>query len=239
MKYKQGKIFWKGYENMGKIIVIEGLDGSGKQTQSERLYNRLIAEGYNVKKIAYPRYENPSSSLVKMYLSGEFGKDANEISPYISSTFFAVDRYASYKQDYEEFYKNGGILILDRYVTANMVHQSGKIDDPNEKEKFLTWLSDLEYGLFGIPKPDKVFFLNIPPKVSQMLMKNRENKFSHEKEKDIHESNESYLNKAYDNACYLINKYNWDEINCTEDGKLRTIEDINEEIYKKAKEILK
>lgn len=224
---------------MGKIIVIEGLDGSGKQTQSEKLYNRLINEGYKVKKIAYPRYENASSSLVKMYLSGEFGKDANEISPYIASTFYAVDRYASYKQDYEDFYKNGGILILDRYVTANMVHQSGKIDNLEEKEKFLTWLSDFEYGLFGIPKPDKVFFLNIPPKVSQTLIKNRENKFSHEKQKDIHESNATYLNKAYDNACYLINKYNWDEINCTESEELRAIDDIHEEIYKKAKEILK
>lgn len=224
---------------MGKIIVIEGLDGSGKQTQSEKLYNRLINEGYKVKKIAYPRYENASSSLVKMYLSGEFGKDANEISPYIASTFYAVDRYASYKQDYEDFYKNGGILILDRYVTANMVHQSGKIDNLEEKEKFLTWLSDFEYGLFGIPKPDKVFFLNIPPKVSQTLIKNRENKFSHEKQKDIHESNTTYLNKAYDNACYLINKYNWDEINCTESEELRAIDDIHEEIYKKAKEILK
>lgn len=223
---------------MGKIIVIEGLDGSGKQTQSDKLYDRLLNEGYKVKKISYPRYENASSSLVKMYLSGEFGKDANDVSPYISSTFFAVDRYASFKQDYEEFYKDNGILILDRYVTANMVHQSSKLDNQEEKERFLNWLSDFEYGLFGIPKPDKVFFLNIPPKVSQILIKERENKFSHEKQKDIHESNTDYLNKSYANACYLINKFNWDEINCTHDEKLRTIEDIHEEIYKKAKEIL-
>ena len=107
-----------------------------------------------------------------------------------------------------------------------------------EKEKFLTWLEEFEYGLFEIPKPDKVFFLNIPPKVSQILMKERENKFSHEKQKDIHESNENYLNNAYENACYLINKYNWSEINCTINGNLRTIEDIHEEIYNKTKEIL-
>lgn len=223
---------------MGKIIVIEGLDGCGKQTQSEKLYNRLISENYNVKKIAYPRYENPSSSLVKMYLSGEFGKNANEVNPYIASTFYAVDRYASFKQDYEEFYKNGGILLLDRYVTANMVHQSSKIDNVEEKEKFLTWLMDFEYGMFGIPKPDKVFFLNIPPKVSQILIKERENKFSHEKQKDIHEADENHLNKAYENACYLINKYNWDEIICAKEDKLRTIDDIHEEIYKRVKEIL-
>jgi len=223
---------------MGKIIVIEGLDGCGKQTQSEKLYQRLKEENYKVMKIAYPRYENPSSSLVKMYLSGEFGKDPSQISPYIASTFYAVDRYASYKQDYEDFYKNGGILILDRYVTANMVHQAGKIDDIEERDKFLKWLWDFEFNLFGIPVPDKVFLLNIPPEVSQKLMAERENKFSHEKEKDIHESNKEYLNKMYDSACYLIEKFNWNEINCTKEGNLRTIEDIHEEIYKKALEVL-
>jgi dTMP kinase len=189
-------------------------------------------------KLAYPRYDNPSSSLVKMYLSGEFGKNANDVSAYIASTFYAVDRYASYKQDYEEIYKNGGIVLLDRYVTANMVHQSSKIDDLEEKEKFLKWLSDFEYGLFGIPTPDKVFFLNIPPHVSEKLIKERENKFSHEKQKDIHESDKNHLQHAYDNACYLINKYNWDEINCTNNDVLRTIDDIHEEIYKKVLEIL-
>lgn len=223
---------------MGKIIVIEGLDGSGKQTQSEKLFKRLEDEGKKIMKIAYPRYENQSSSLVKMYLSGEFGKNANDVSAYIASTFYAVDRYASYKQDYEEFYKNGGIVLLDRYVTANMVHQSSKIDNLEEKEKFLNWLSDFEYGMFGLPKPDKVFFLNIPPKVSQQLIKERENKFSHEKQKDIHEKDENYLKHAYDNACYLIKKYGWDEINCTADGTLRTIDDIHEEIYSKVKEII-
>ena len=223
---------------MGKIIVIEGLDGCGKQTQSEKLFNRLKDEGKNIMKLAYPRYDNPSSSLVKMYLSGEFGKNANDVNAYIASTFYAVDRYASYKQDYEEFYKNGGIVLLDRYVTANMVHQSSKLDNLEEKEKFLKWLADFEYGLFGIPEPDKVFFLNIPPHVSEKLIKERENKFSHEKQKDIHESDKTHLQHAYDNACYLINKYNWDEINCTNNDVLRTIDDIHEEIYKKVIEIL-
>ena len=223
---------------MGKIIVIEGLDGCGKQTQSEKLYDKLLKEGLKVKKIAYPRYENPSSSLVKMYLSGEFGKNANDVSAYIASTFYAVDRYASYKQDYEEFYKNGGIVLLDRYVTASMVHQSSKIDNLEEKEAFLKWLFDLEYGMYGIPKPDKVFFLNIPPVVSQKLMKDRDNKFSHEKQKDIHENDMNHLQHAYDNARYLIDKYGWDEINCTVDDNLRTIDDIHEEIYKKILDVL-
>ena len=221
-----------------KIIVIEGLDGSGKQTQSEKLFSRLKCDGKNIIKLSYPRYDSPSSSLVKMYLSGEFGKNANDVNAYIASTFFFFFWYASYKQDYENFYKNGGILILDRYVTANMVHQSSKIDNLEEKEKFLKWLCDFEYGLFGIPKPDKVFFLNIPPHISQKLIKERENKFSHEKQKDIHEKDKNYLQHAYDNACYLIKKYNWDEINCTIGDTLRTIDDIHEEIYNKTLSIL-
>lgn len=218
---------------MGKLIVIEGVDGCGKQTQTEKLYQRLLDEGKKVMKISYPRYDNPSSSLVKMYLSGEFGKDASKISPYIASTFYAVDRYASYKQDYEEFYKDGGIVIADRYVTANIVHQAGKIKDEAEREKFLDWLWDFEFNLFGIPVPDKVFFLNIPPTVSEKLMANRNNKFSGDTKKDIHESNPEYLKAAYESACSLIKKYNWDEIVCTKDDELRTIDDIHEEIYNK------
>lgn len=224
---------------MGKLFVIDGTDGSGKQTQLQKLKERLDENNIEYKVMSFPNYESPSSSLVKMYLSGEFGKNATDVNAYIASTFYAVDRYASYKQDYEEFYKNGGIVLLDRYVTANMVHQSSKINDTTEKEKFLSWLCDFEYGLFGIPKPDKVFFLNIPPQVSQELIKERKNKFSNETQKDIHEQDEKYLQHSYDNACYLINKYNWDEINCTKDGKLRTIDDIHEEIYKKVQDVIK
>lgn len=223
---------------MGKLIVIEGIDGSGKQTQSEKLYNRLIAEGKKVMKVSYPNYDSPSSSLVKMYLNGEFDKDSSKISPYIASTFYAVDRYASFKKDYEEFYKNGGIVIADRYVTANIVHQAGKIKDKDEREKFLTWLWDFEFNLFGIPVPDKVFFLNIPPEVSLKLTEKRKNKFSNDTVKDIHESDKNHLVNSYNNACELINKYNWDEIVCTHEDALRTIDDIHEEIYNKTLEIL-
>jgi len=219
----------------GKFFVIEGVDGSGKQTQTTKLYERLVAEGYKVMKLAYPRYDNPSSSLVKMYLNGDFGKDANAISPYIASTFYAVDRYASYKQDYEEFLNDGGIVIADRYTTANIVHQAGKIQDPEEKEKFLNWLWDFEFNLFGLPVPTKVFFLNIPPKISIKLMENRKNKFSGEEKKDIHESNENHVVNSYNNACSLIKKYNWNEVVCTKNDELRTIEDIHEEIYNEIK----
>ena len=218
---------------MGKLIVIEGLDGCGKQTQTEKLYQRLLKENKKVMKIAYPRYDNPSSSLVKMYLSGEFGKNPNDVSPFVASIFYACDRFASYKQDYEKFYNEGGIIIADRYATANIVHQTGKITDPVEREKFLNWLWDLEFNIFGIPVPDKVFFLNIPPEASMKLMEHRKNKFSGEAKKDIHESNPEYLKSAYDNACSLIKKYNWAEIVCTNNNEIRTIDDIHEEIYSK------
>lgn len=144
----------------GKLIIIEsGSDASGKATQSERLYERLISEGKKCMKITFPDYESDSSALVKMYLNGDFGKNPNDVSPYVSSTFYAADRYASYKTKWGEFYNSGGIIISDRYTTSNMVHQAAKIESP-EKEKFLEWLYDLEFNIYGIPTPDEVIFLD-------------------------------------------------------------------------------
>ena len=135
---------------------------AGKQTQFERLQQHLTQDKIEYKTISFPNYDSPSSSLVKMYLSGEFGDDPKQISPYIASTFYAADRYATYKKDFEEYYKRGGIILADRYTTSNMVHQAGKIDDEQEREKFINWLFDLEFNLYGIPKPTEVFFLNMP-----------------------------------------------------------------------------
>src|SRR5699024_1032080 len=131
----------------GKLFVIEGTDGSGKQTQFQKLQERLEQEKVEYKTIAFPNYDSPSSSLVKMYLSGEFGENAKEISPYIASTFFAADRYATYKKELENYYEAGGIILADRYTTANMVHQAGKIEDKKEREKFLNWLMNFEFNL--------------------------------------------------------------------------------------------
>ena len=142
---------------MGKLFVIDGTDGSGKQTQFNKLAERLEKENIKFKKISFPNYDSPSSSLVKMYLDGEFGENAKDISPYIASTFYAADRYATYKKNLEEFYKNGGIILADRYTTANMVHQAGKISNKEEREKFLNWLWDFEFNLYGIPVPTKCF----------------------------------------------------------------------------------
>lgn len=220
---------------MGKLFVIDGTDGSGKQTQFVKLQERLTSEGIEYKTVSFPNYDSPSSSLVKMYLSGEFGKNAKEISPYIASTFYAADRYATYQINFKKYYEEGGILLADRYTTANMVHQAGKISDKKEREKFLKWLWDFEFNLYGLPIPTEVFFLNMPVEKSIELMKERENKFTHSDKKDIHESDKNHLIDAYNAACDVSKDYSWFEIKCVKDNKIKTIEDIHEEIYKEIK----
>lgn len=223
---------------MGKIFVIEGTDGSGKQTQMTKLKERLDKENIEYVEAAFPNYDSPSSSLVKMYLSGEFGEDCTKISPYIASTFYAADRYATYKKVLEKPYNEGKIILLDRYTTANMVHQAGKIKDKNERQKFLDWLWNFEFNLYGLPVPTKTIFLNMPPEDSLQLMKNRENKFTHNDKKDIHEKNPNHIKDSYEAACELVKKYDWYEVKCVKDGKIRSIEDIHEEIYNEIKKYL-
>ena len=220
---------------MGKLFVIDGTDGSGKQTQLETLKKRMSEEKIDYRTVSFPNYGSPSSSLVKMYLGGEFGTDAKKISPYIASTFFAADRYATLKKGYEEYYNNGGTILADRYTTANMVHQAGKIKDKEERKKFIDWLWDFEFNLYGLPVPTEVFFLNMPPEYSNKLMKNRQNKITHAEQKDIHEKDPIYLKEAYDAACELAKQYNWYEIKCVKDGEIRTIQDINDEIFEEVK----
>ena len=220
---------------MGKLFVIDGTDGSGKQTQFEKLKERLNKDGIEYRTVSFPNYDSPSSSLVKMYLSGEFGTNAQEISPYIASTFYAADRYATFQTGYKKYYEDGGIILADRYTTANMVHQAGKIKDKEERDKFLKWLWDFEFNLYKLPIPTEVFFLNMPVEKSIELMKNRENKFTHEEKKDIHEANKEHLLDSYNAACQVAKEYNWYEIKCVKDDKIRTIEDIHEEIYNEIK----
>ena len=223
---------------MGKLIVIEGTDSSGKETQTKKLYERLANEVEKVRKISFPNYESPACEPVKMYLAGAFGDNALNVNPYPVSTMFAIDRYASYKMDWESFYNAGGIIVTDRYTTSNMVHQASKIENIDEKSKYLGWLEDLEYNKMGIPKPDLVIFLNMPTEMAVKLMEARKNKITGEEKKDIHEKDTSYLKKSYDNACDIAKKYNWQEIKCVENQRLKTIEEIGEEIYTLVKEIL-
>ena len=220
---------------MGKLFVIDGTDGSGKQTQFNKLQERLKEDGVDFRVVSFPNYDSQSSGLVKMYLSGEFGENAKDVSPYIASTFYAGDRYATYITGYKDYYEKGGIILADRYTTANMVHQAGKIQDKEEREKFLNWLWDFEFNLYGLPIPTEVFFLNMPVEKSLELIKDRENKFTHAEKKDIHERDKNHLIDAYNAACYVSKKYNWYEVKCVKENQIRTIEDIHEEIYNEIK----
>lgn len=224
---------------MDKIFVIDGTDGSGKQTQLEELCLALDADGISYAKFSFPRYDNPSSSLVKMYLGGEFGSDAQSISPYAASLFFSVDRYACYKTEMKSAIDEGKVVLLDRYTTANMVHQAGKIADRAERDKFLEWIYDLEFNILSLPIPTEIFFLDMPLEKSEELMRNRLNKINHETTKDIHESNREHLRAAYEAGVYVAKKYNWNYIKCCDAGNnIRTIDDIHKEIYGVVKKYL-
>src|SRR5665648_622417 len=218
----------------GKLIIIEAGDGSGKATQTEKLFQRLRLEKFMVKKIEFPNYASESSALVKMYLNGEFGIDPDTISPYIASSFYAVDRYASYKKEWEMFYHDGGIILADRYTTSNMVHQAAKIDNVSERSKFIEWLYDFEYNIFGLPVPDYVVFLDMPPEFSLSLLAKRASKASDVKQ-DIHEADEQYLRKSYNNANRIASKYHWHKVSCINNNSLKTIDEIHEEVYKLVK----
>ncbi|MTI58917.1 MAG: thymidylate kinase [Firmicutes bacterium] len=210
----------------GKLIVIEsGTDSSGKATQTDKLYQRLKKESYNIKKIQFPDYQSRSSELVKMYLNGEFGSKPGDVNSYAASTFYAVDRYASYQLKWKKDYQDGKIILADRYTTSNMVHQASKIKDLKEKEEYLDWLYDLEFNRFLLPEPDLVIFLDVPPEKSRALMDKRA------EGKDIHEQDINYLSSTYDNACWLAEKYKWQVIDCVRGNIMRTVEEIHEEIY--------
>lgn len=222
----------------GKLIIIDGSDGSGKATQSLKLFQRLQEEGYKVKKVEFPDYNSDSSALIKMYLNGSFGSDPNDVNPYVASSFYAVDRYASYVTKWKQFYEEGGIILSDRYTTSNMVHQAAKIEDEAEKEKFLDWLWDYEFNLFGLPIPDAVVFLDVPAEYSRKLMEERLNKFTGTEKKDIHESNMDFLQHSYNNAKQIAEKYKWKTINCVKDNSMYSIDEIHEKVYESLKDIL-
>lgn len=221
----------------GKIIVIEGSDGSGKQTQANLLYDRLKSEGVKVHKIEYPRYEEKSSALVRMYLRDKsFGNNPDEIDPYVVSSFYAVDRAADYYRvdgkGWKKYYDEGYIIVADRYTTANMVHQAKKVTNRKDKMKILEWIEDHEYNVLGLPKPDMIVFLNLDPKFSQASMKKSN------KNLDLHEANLDYLIGSNDNAKEVAKIYDWEVIDCVKkDDERKTVEEISEEIYKKFKNL--
>lgn len=213
----------------GKLIVIEGLDGSGKATQAKRLAAALQQNGERVREISFPNYDSESSALVKMYLSGAFGTQPRDVNAYAASSFYAVDRYAGMKQDWGSFYDEGGILIADRYTTSNAVHQCCKL--PRDGwDAYLDWLFDFEYRLLGLPEPDLVIYLRLELETSQRLMSERYH--GDEKKKDIHESNISYLEQAHFAADYCAVQYGWKTVECAGADGLRGIEEIGADVLK-------
>ena len=211
----------------GKLIVIEGLDGSGKATQAKLLAQTLAENGERVKKITFPDYESDSSALVRMYLHGEFGSKPGDVNAYAASAFYAVDRYASFKKDWGEVYQSGGLIIADRYATSNGIHQCSKLDE-SDWDEYLKWLDDFEYKKLGIPAPDTVIYLKADTDISQKLMSGRYG--GDESKKDIHEGDIEYLRRSQKAAAYCAHKLGWKTVECVRDGKMRSIEDIHNEI---------
>ncbi len=219
----------------GKLIVIEGLDGSGKATQAALLAQTLEEQGYSVKKITFPNYESDSSALVKMYLAGQFGSHPDDVNAYAASAFYSVDRYASFKQDWGRFYEEGGVVIADRYTTSNAVHQCSKL--PREKwPEYLEWLFDFEYNKIAIPAPDEVIYLEVDPKVSQKLMTGRYK--GDESKKDIHEKDMEYLARSQAAASYCADTLGWARVACCQQDTMRSIEQIHADVMKAVKESL-
>ncbi len=214
---------------MGRLIVLEGLDGSGKSTQLSLLPDGLKKSGIECKTVSFPDYQSSSSALVKMYLNGDFGKKPDDVNAYAASAFYTVDRFASYKSDWEDYYNNGGTVIAGRYTTSNAVHQTSKLPE-NEWTGFLDWLYDFEYNKISIPKPDKVIFLDMPVEVSQKLLSKRY--CGDNAKKDIHESDVSYLSKCRKAALFTAEYSGWDIVPCAENGEARSIEDIASDVLK-------
>ena len=208
----------------GKLIVFEGTDGSGKSTQFQRLCRRLEEEGTEFRRLVFPQYDKPSSALLRMYLKGEFGTRPSDVNPYAASTFYAVDRYASWKQVWGEYHRGGGLVLADRYTTSNAVHQASKLP-PEERTVFLNWLFELEYGKLGLPKPDLVLYLDMPIEVSQKLLLERYHGDSGKK--DIHESHLDFLRACRESARYAGQRLGWREIPCAKDGEPLPVEEIH------------
>jgi len=224
---------------MNKIIVIEGTDGCGKETQSKRLVQFLKNKNINVVKQDFPNYESASCAPVKMLLNGELGDTANSLDAYQSSILFAVDRLCTFKKELKNFDKsNDAVLILDRYVESNLLYQACKIDDNTARAQFTNWLFDLEYGKLKLPKPDLVIYLNVPPQVSTQLVKSRgANKNG--QEKDIYESDDDYMQKVYLRGLDMAKLQNWAIIDClNESGQLKSIDEIATLIFEKVAPII-
>ena len=214
---------------MGKLIVIEGTDGSGKSTQFRLLTDRLESEQVKFQKLVFPQYSEPSSALIRMYLGGEFGKNPSDVNAYAASAFYSVDRYASYRKVWGKWYEEGGLVVSDRYTTSNAVHQTSK-EPEDKREDFLNWLYDFEYDKLGLPRPDLVIYLDVPTDFTEKMLRHRESETN--THADIHEQDMQYLATCRRMGRAAAEHYGWTVIRCVRDGAMRSMEDIHEEIYR-------
>ena len=212
----------------GKLIVFEGTDGSGKATQTKRLCEHLVSLDIPFRKIDFPRYGKPSAAMVQEYLDGNLGKNPGDVNAYAASMFYAMDRYASYKQDWGSFYEDGGLVVADRYTTSNAVHQASKLPD-SQRDAYLKWLFHTEYELLGLPRPDLVVYLDMPTEITERMMRQREKITG--THADIHEQDEAYLKKCRENAKEVVRVCGWSVINCAEGNFPKTPETIHEEVF--------
>lgn len=220
----------------GRLIVFEGTDGSGKSTQFQALCRRVTQSGRDYQKLVFPQYKEPSSALIRMYLAGEFGTHPQDVNPYAASAFYAVDRYASLKKVWGEYYEQGGLVLTDRYTTSNAVHQAVKCA-PQEREAFLRWLDDFEHDKLGLPRPDLVLYLDMPTERAVELLRRRE-AATHTKA-DIHELDAGYLAACRDSALQAAQLLGWKVIPCVNaQGEVRSVEEIHEEIWSLAAPVL-
>ena len=219
----------------GKLIVFEGTDGSGKATQTALLCRELETRGVPFRKLEFPRYGEESSALLRLYLNGAFGTDPADVNAYAAATFYSVDRFASYKQDWGGWYEQGGLVIADRYTTSNAVHQTSKL--PREQQRaFLDWLFDFEYRKLGLPEPDRVIYLDMPTEITEKMMRSREAATG--THADIHEQDEAYLKSCREAAREIVKDCGWTVIHCAKGDAPRTVEDIHNEVYKTVKSLL-
>lgn len=209
------------------LIVLEGLDGSGKGTQTEMLFEALKNQGKRVRKITFPDYASPSSALVKMYLNGEFGDGADAVNAYAASAFYAVDRFASFRKDWQEDYRSGAVILCDRYTTSNMVYQLGKLPQAQWRE-YLSWAEDLEYEKLGLPRPSGVVYLDMPLEISQRLLSRRYE--GHEEKKDIHERDLMFLESCRRSAAFAAKELSWRVVSCGKGEEPRALDEIHQEI---------
>ena len=220
----------------GTLIVIEGTDGVGKSTQFARLCRRAEAEGVPFRRLVFPQYEEPSSALIRMYLAGEFGKKPGDVNPYAASAFYAVDRYASWKKVWQDWYRSGGLVLADRYTTSNAVHQTAKLTG-EAQDPFLDWLRDFEYEKLGLPEPDLVLLLDMPAERSEAMLRRREAETR--TKGDIHETDSAYLAACRTAAQRAAARWGWRKVSClNEAGEMRSVEEIHEEIWQAARPLL-